>query len=113
VRACHAAGFDPQVAFQNDDYGAIMGFVAAGVGVAVVPDMIARGVREDVVIRELNPPPSPRPIGAVLPAGYRSPAAEAMLGVLREVSAEWILGRLTFAEPDPSSSRAASPALSG
>ena len=55
-----------------------MGFVAAGVGVAVIPDMIARGVRDDVVIRELNPPPSP--IGAVLPAGYRSPAADAMLG---------------------------------
>ncbi len=97
MRACHAAGFDPQVAFQNDDYAAIMGFVAAGVGVALIPDMVARGVRDDVVIRDLNPPASPRPIGAVLPAGYRSPAAEAMLGVLREVSAEWARGRLVFA----------------
>ena len=53
LRACHAAGFEPRVAFQNDDYAAILGFVAAGVGVALIPDMVARGVRDDVVIREL------------------------------------------------------------
>ena len=37
LRACHDAGFEPRIAFQNDDYGAILGFVAAGVGVALVP----------------------------------------------------------------------------
>jgi DNA-binding transcriptional LysR family regulator len=99
LRACHDAGFEPRIAFQNDDYGAIMGFVAAGVGVALIPDMVARGVREDIVIRPLEPSPPPRPIGAVLPAGYRSPAAAAMLGVLREISAEWVRGRLSFAQP--------------
>ena len=99
LRACHDAGFEPRIAFQNDDYGAIMGFVSAGVGVALIPDMVARAVREDIVIRPLEPSPPPRPIGAVLPAGYRSPAAEAMLGVLREISAEWVRGRLSFAQP--------------
>jgi DNA-binding transcriptional LysR family regulator len=99
LRACHDAGFEPRIAFQNDDYGAIMGFVAAGVGVALIPDMVARGVREDIVIRPLQPSPPPRPIGAVLPAGYRSPAAAAMLGILREISAEWVRGRLIFAQP--------------
>jgi DNA-binding transcriptional LysR family regulator len=89
LRSCHAAGFEPQIAFQNDDYAAILGFVAAGVGVAVIPDMVSRGARDDVVIRALDPPPPSRPILAVLPVGYRSPAASAMLAVLREVGDEW------------------------
>ena len=93
LRACHAAGFEPRIAFQNDDYPAILGFVAAGVGVALIPDMVARGLREDVVVRELEPPPPSRPILAALPAGYRSPAARAMLAVLGEVSAEWVADR--------------------
>ncbi len=90
LRSCHAAGFEPRIAFQNDDYSAILGFVAAGVGVAVIPDMVSRGAREDVVIRTLDPAPPPRPILAVLPVGYRSPAASAMLAVLREVGEEWV-----------------------
>lgn len=93
LRACHAAGFEPQIAFQNDDYPAILGFVAAGVGVAMIPDMVSRGIRGDVVVRALNPPPPPRPILAALPAGYRSPAAAAMLGVLQEVSGTWVAAR--------------------
>ena len=87
--ACHAAGFDPAVAFEYDDYAALLGFVAAGVGVAPIPDMIAREVRDDVVLRQVEPPLPPRPVVAALPAGYRSPAAAAMLEILHEVVAEW------------------------
>jgi DNA-binding transcriptional LysR family regulator len=90
LRACHEAGFEPRIAFEHDDYPAILGFVAAGVGVALVPDMVARSIRDDVVVRHLDPAPSPRPIMAVLPEGYVTPAAEAMLEVLREVSAAWV-----------------------
>jgi DNA-binding transcriptional LysR family regulator len=98
MRACHDAGFEPRIAFQNDDYGAILGFVAAGVGVALVPDMATRAVRGDVVIRELDPAPPPRPISVILPAGYRSPAAEAMLDLLSEVGEAWVRARPTLAE---------------
>jgi DNA-binding transcriptional LysR family regulator len=93
LRACHAAGFEPQIAFQNDDYPAIIGFVAAGVGVALIPDMVSRNIRDDVVVRRLDPAPPPRPIFAALPADYCSPAAAAMLDILRGVSASWVSGR--------------------
>jgi DNA-binding transcriptional LysR family regulator len=98
MRACHDAGFEPRIAFQNDDYGAILGFVAAGVGVALVPDMATRAVRGDVVIRELDPAPPSRPISVILPSGYRSPAAAAMLGVLRDVGQAWVAARPPLAE---------------
>ena len=99
LRACHDAGFEPRIAFQNDDYPAILGFVAVGVGVAMIPDMVARGVRDDVVVRDLDPPAPPRPILAAVPEGYRSPAVEAMLAVLKELSGEWVESRppLSFA----------------
>ncbi len=88
-RACHAAGFEPHIAFENDDYHAILGFVAAGVGVALIPDLAARAAREDVVIRSLGSRAPVRKIVAALPAGYRAPAAEAMLEVLLTVGADW------------------------
>ncbi len=100
LRACHDAGFEPRVAFQNDDYSAILGFVAAGVGVSMIPDMVTRSVRDDVVIRALEPPPAPRPICAILPAGYRSAAASVMLGVLHEVCDGWVRAR-----PSPAARR--------
>jgi DNA-binding transcriptional LysR family regulator len=103
LRACHEAGFEPQIAFQNDDYPAILGFVAAGVGVALIPEMASRGVRDDVVVRELDPPPPSRPIIAVIPAGYRAPAVNAMLSVLHDVSDAWVSARIAPQRPRPRS----------
>jgi molybdate transport repressor ModE-like protein len=93
LRACHEAGFEPRIALQNDDYPAILGFVAAGVGVALIPDMVTRGIRDDVVVRHLEPAAPSRPICAVVPIGYRSPAVAAMLDVLLEVGEEWLSAR--------------------
>jgi DNA-binding transcriptional LysR family regulator len=100
TRACHAAGFEPTIAFHNDDYNAILGFVAAGVGVAPIPDMVARSARDDVCIRSLAPEAPTRPIIALLPGGYRPPAAEAMVDVLRQVSEVWTeAGAMPVAQP--------------
>jgi DNA-binding transcriptional LysR family regulator len=97
LRACHSAGFEPEIAFQNDDYPAIVGFVAAGVGVALIPDMVSRGIRDDVVVRVLDPAPPARPICAAVPADYCSPPATAMLEILREVSDAWVAQRSSLA----------------
>jgi DNA-binding transcriptional LysR family regulator len=97
-RACLEAGFEPRVELENDDYGAILGFVAAGLGVALIPEMVTRVVRTDVVVRELHPPPPARPIMVALPADYRSAAATAMVAVLREIAEEWVAGRAGLRE---------------
>jgi DNA-binding transcriptional LysR family regulator len=89
ISACHVAGFDPEIAFHNDDYTAILGFVAAGVGVAPVPEMVARNATRTVRICSLGPKGMTRPIVASLPAGYRPGPAAAMIDVLRVVSERW------------------------
>lgn len=89
-RACAAAGFEPRVAFESDDYGAIQGFIAAGVGVALIPDLGLATVRDDIVIRPLvGPAPYRRVLAAALDSGSRGPAATAMLDILEEVGRDW------------------------
>mgnify|MGYP002423119274 CR=1 FL=1 len=51
IRACNAAGFEPNIAFQSDDYNAIQGFIATGMGVSLIPDLALTTVRNDVVVR--------------------------------------------------------------
>jgi DNA-binding transcriptional LysR family regulator len=93
LHSCHAAGFEPDIAFHNDDYTAILGFVAAGVGVAPIPEMVARHAPKHVAVRVLGPVTLTRPILASLPAGYRPRPASAMLEVLSDVSRTWVAGR--------------------
>ncbi len=88
--ACRAAGFEPKLTFQNNDYAAIAGFVAAGVGVAMIPDLATASIRDDIVLRSLGPDGRVRRIVAATKAGgYRWPAARAVLEILVEASASW------------------------
>jgi molybdate transport repressor ModE-like protein len=86
--ACRAAGFEPEIVFRSDDHMAVQGFVAAGLGVAVVPRLTVPTARPDVAIRplEIEGDLLTRHVGAAMPAGsYRAPAAAAMVDVLEEV----------------------------
>jgi DNA-binding transcriptional LysR family regulator len=83
VRCCHAAGFEPNVAFESDDYQTVQGLVAAGVGVALIPRLALSSLRPDVLTRSLAPAPPVRQVIAAAPAGARLvPAATAMLRIL-------------------------------
>ena len=55
VRSCHAAGFEPGVSFETDYYQTVQGLVAAGVGVALIPQLALSSVRDD--IRDQVPAP--------------------------------------------------------
>src|SRR5579859_2986632 len=67
VRRCHAAGFEPRVSFHSDDYQTIQGLVAAGVGVALIPELALSATRGDIAIRALAPAPPVRRVIAALP----------------------------------------------
>ena len=87
---CIRGGFDPHVTFESDDYLAIQGLVAAGVGVSLIPMLALTTVRDDIVIRDLGHEAPIRKIAAAtLPGTHRSPAARAMLDVLTEVAGQY------------------------
>jgi len=85
ARACERAGFEPKVAFESDDYTAIQELVGAGVGLALLPDLALCPPHELVVLRRLGyDAPSRAVQAATRPLAFRSPAASAMLEILRE-----------------------------
>lgn len=98
MRACQSAGFEPRINFNSDDYLAIQGFVAAGMGVSLIPDLALLALRDDVVVRSLRTRPPVRHILAgTLAGGFCSPAKQAMLEILCEVGREFEDKRQTLA----------------
>ena len=82
VRCCHAAGFEPSVSFESDDYQTVQGLVAAGVGVALIPELALSSVRDDIVVRALAPEsPVRRVFAATARSGRVLPAVAAMVDV--------------------------------
>jgi DNA-binding transcriptional LysR family regulator len=85
ARACAKAGFAPRVTFESDDYTAIQELVGAGVGAALLPDLALCPPHPLVILRPLGPDGPSRDIqAATRPEEFRSPAAAAMLEILRE-----------------------------
>ncbi|MDH6678890.1 DNA-binding transcriptional LysR family regulator [Rhodococcus sp. LBL1] len=64
VRTCQSQGFEPDVAHQVDDFATVLRLVAAGAGVALVPQLGATEVPAGVVL-------TPLPIGRRTRIAYR------------------------------------------
>jgi DNA-binding transcriptional LysR family regulator len=91
LRACAQAGFEPRVAYTSDDYFAIQGLVASGMGVALVPGLALASTREDVAVRPLRGRPPYRRIGAVYNGEAVGPLA-VMLDCLRDAVESYLGG---------------------
>ncbi len=90
VRSCHAAGFEPRVSFESDDFQTVQGLVAAGVGVALIPELALSMARDDVVIRPLRPDEPVRGVLAATPRGAAvMPAVATMVDVLRAAAGQY------------------------
>ena len=81
-------GFTPNVAFETEDYVAQLGLVGAGLGIALVPDIILGAAKHDDVVALPLSPPSRRQILAVTtPDLQRVPAVGAALEALCQAAA--------------------------
>lgn len=84
ISSCLRAGFQPDIGFVARGWTAKQGFVAAGIGITLIPSLIADAVRPDIVLARLHPDDfAPRQVYAATAAGCtRPPAVEAFLRLL-------------------------------
>lgn len=85
---------EPRVAFRSDDFNVVQGLVAAGAGIAVVPELALTNLRPDITIRNLGSSAPMRAVAAATLSGvHRSPATSALLELLTEVTARHLTTR--------------------
>lgn len=86
--ACAAAGFRPRFAVESEDYATAQGFVAAGLGVTLIPRLGLGSRHPDVVVRVVRDPEPVRTIhAAVRETAPPQPALRAFLRALRDAAA--------------------------
>jgi molybdate transport repressor ModE-like protein len=86
--ACRAAGFVPAVPYHANDFGVLAAFVAAGLGVAMVPELALAAFGKGVVVRPLADVPVRRRIFvAARRGGLVRPAFSALVDELRGTAA--------------------------
>jgi DNA-binding transcriptional LysR family regulator len=78
-----AAGFTPKFVVESDDYPTTQGFVAAGLGVTMVPDLGLGSVHPGVEVRRVRHPEPTRCIYAAMPANVaNTPLVQDMVAAL-------------------------------
>ncbi|WP_326560758.1 LysR family transcriptional regulator [Micromonospora sp. NBC_01796] len=88
IGACDSAGFRPDFVVQSEDYATAQGFVAAGLGIGLVPEMGLGSRHPAVVVRRVRNPVPVRVIyAAVRESSPARPALRGLLDALREAAA--------------------------
>jgi len=85
VAACREAGFEPLVAQEAMESATVVSFVAAGIGIALVPEGLKVLARPGVVFRLVAPPAPVTHLAAVHRAGSLPPAVEALVALVRDL----------------------------
>jgi DNA-binding transcriptional LysR family regulator len=71
--ACHEAGFEPRLAFEGEEIDTVLGLVATGLGVALLPTGLTGRFAREVVELTVTAPPASRTIALVWLADRRLP----------------------------------------
>jgi DNA-binding transcriptional LysR family regulator len=86
-RACRAAGFEPRIRNEFEDYQSLQGLVASGLGVGFAPQMVLRPLHAGVVARPVAPNPPRRRVYAARHAGDDRPLLDVLVETLRDGAA--------------------------
>jgi DNA-binding transcriptional LysR family regulator len=86
--ACQAAGYEPRIAFSSGNYQVVQRLVAAGVGIALVPELALSGAHPEVVTRRIAPVTPHRRVGVATRGGC-SPGLELVLTYIEAVCREY------------------------
>ncbi|MER7521226.1 LysR family transcriptional regulator [Streptomyces sp. NPDC126499] len=82
--ACAAAGFSPDFTATSEDYATAQGFVAAGLGISLIPRLGLSARHPGVAVRRVRHPEPVRAIHAVIRAGsLEQPVLRTLLDALR------------------------------
>lgn len=85
---CRRAGFSPRVVAESNEFTVTQGYVAAGVGVSLVPLLALGALRPGVVVRRVVPELAPRHIWmATRPVLRDQPQVQQMARALRVAAA--------------------------
>ncbi|ORT60688.1 hypothetical protein BKD26_05500 [Streptomyces sp. CB03238] len=86
VEGCAAAGFSPDFVVESEDYATAQGFVAAGLGISLIPAMGLTNRHPGVVVRKVRKPEPIRVIhAAVRETSLDRPALRGLLAALGDV----------------------------
>jgi DNA-binding transcriptional LysR family regulator len=89
-RACHSAGFEPNISFYANDYWEAQAMVSVGLGVALAPLTAITNRHPDVRVLSLgSTAPSRRVLVAHRPDRVHAPAESAMRRVLQDVASDY------------------------
>ncbi|HEY1050094.1 MAG TPA: LysR family transcriptional regulator [Prosthecobacter sp.] len=85
LQACRKAGFEPRIACESGELETIRALVAAGLGVAVVPELASHSLPKTIQAVRIREPKMQRQIAAVWKkGGHLSPAAQALLKLVTQ-----------------------------
>jgi DNA-binding transcriptional LysR family regulator len=88
--ACARAGFTPRYAIEADEFATTVGFVAAGLGIALVPTLALNSLPDDVVTRRLRDAPG-RQVYVVTREAPSHPMIGALVDGLRSSAGSFVL----------------------
>lgn len=96
LHAFRDAGYEPRVSFASEDYQALQGMAASGIGVALIPTLALVSSRSDVVVLPVRGRAPSRQVVAVARSGEENPLVDHMVEALR-AAARALAGRPALA----------------